>query len=591
MSYTFSATQLAEIQRLFDADEAQRAALGDANTNYADVYAYIRDSIPLYARLDPAVDSSFRWFSGAVGANENIGPFATFIRSYTEHQAVLRGVPLATGQMQIASNTVARNAIGDILNPLSPNYGVLPAINDIATNDARGVGEALFRSALPGDSAGTAQNSAWAGALLFSGLGSDQTWRLLGSSSSTAQLDRVDDLKNLLFAYDSFKYALDQTTAESGSISGALTFLGFSGLSDTVADAISAVFGSTVALPYMEMIYWLGPEKMLDVLRKINDPNAVQDTTSANFAQRATDLFYGASGLSSDLQIQSFDSLDPADLATRAQNDLAYRYTLTELNPFAVLGVDYSAHNVNGSLDLYDPATGTGELTADYLTDRSRFAVLRAQSLETATPNLFQSVDYFEDISTNTTIGISVLTSKFIFGGTENDNIEGGLSADHLYGMGGNDILQGGSGNDYLEGGKGVDTLQGGTGYDTYFYKSDDGLDIILDGDGQGQIKIDNLAIIGGDQNGDTRVFKSADGKHSYVFLSGDAINGGDVLVDNAIIIKNTTGHALGTAGDLGLTFADAVTLANPVITRDIVLLELSNGRAANDAIAWRIAA
>jgi hypothetical protein len=44
-------------------------------------------------------------------------------------------------------------------------------------------------------------------------------------------------------------------------------------------------------------------------------------------------------------------------LTVQAQQEtsegLAYRYALKELNPFAVIGVDYSQHNPNGELDLY----------------------------------------------------------------------------------------------------------------------------------------------------------------------------------------------------------------------------------------------
>ena len=62
---------------------------------------------------------------GAAQANGNVGPFATFIRTYTERQALLRGVNIS-GKMQIASNEVARNAISAILNVQSTNYGILP---------------------------------------------------------------------------------------------------------------------------------------------------------------------------------------------------------------------------------------------------------------------------------------------------------------------------------------------------------------------------------------------------------------------------------------------------------------------------------
>lgn len=80
MSYAFTPEQIAEIQRLFDIAQ-------NRNTNYADVYTYISNQIPLIYRVpgvDAEINNSYRWFVGAAQANGNVGPFATFIRSYTE---------------------------------------------------------------------------------------------------------------------------------------------------------------------------------------------------------------------------------------------------------------------------------------------------------------------------------------------------------------------------------------------------------------------------------------------------------------------------------------------------------------------------
>jgi Ca2+-binding RTX toxin-like protein len=139
-----------------------------------------------------------------------------------------------------------------------------------------------------------------------------------------------------------------------------------------------------------------------------------------------------------------------------------------KLNPFAVFGVDYdAAHNANGELDLYDPSTGQGELTEQYLIDRARFAVLNAQALQTIEPNLFLSLDYFEDAATQTTIGPpTILTDQFIFGGINNDGIDGGFGDDHLFGGAGYDVISDNDGNDYLEGNGQYDILSGGAGND-----------------------------------------------------------------------------------------------------------------------------
>ena len=72
-------------------------------------------------------------------------------------------------------------------------------------------------------------------------------------------------------------------------------------------------------------------------------------------------------------------ALDAATLVQTAKSGgiylspLSVRYALKELNPFLIDVPDafYSAHNSNGRLDLYNPTTGQGELTDDYLTDRA----------------------------------------------------------------------------------------------------------------------------------------------------------------------------------------------------------------------------
>jgi pimeloyl-ACP methyl ester carboxylesterase len=61
------------------------------------------------------------------------------------------------------------------------------------------------------------------------------------------------------------------------------------------------------------------------------------------------------------------------DIAAAAQNDIAVRYALRALNPFALVGADYSAFNVDGALEFYDPGTGFGKLTQQYLDDRAAF--------------------------------------------------------------------------------------------------------------------------------------------------------------------------------------------------------------------------
>ncbi|MHB9119733.1 MAG: hypothetical protein ACYC2R_15900 [Burkholderiales bacterium] len=73
------------------------------------------------------------------------------------------------------------------------------------------------------------------------------------------------------------------------------------------------------------------------------------------------------------LTVESLAGKSAADIATLAKSDLATRYALNELNPFAITGDAglYAPFNAHGELDLYDPATGAGNLSDLYLADRA----------------------------------------------------------------------------------------------------------------------------------------------------------------------------------------------------------------------------
>jgi Ca2+-binding RTX toxin-like protein len=193
------------------------------------------------------------------------------------------------------------------------------------------------------------------------------------------------------------------------------------------------------------------------------------------------------------------------NLQTLAQstgpNGLAYRYALSELNPFALLGANYETlHNNLGQLERYEPTTRTGTLTDEWLIDRSAFLVNKiiastADSEVNGRALILQAgplLQHFEDRSTATPyhlyIGNSVSVvnlppssiSQILFGGDRPDNLTGGDLFDKLYGGAGNDFLQGGKGDD--------DYLEGGYGDDIYNYRLGDGHDDILDIDGRGRI-------------------------------------------------------------------------------------------------------
>jgi len=174
----------------------------------------------------------------------------------------------------------------------------------------------------------------------------------------------------------------------------------------------------------------------------------------------------------------------------------------------------------------------------------------------------------------NNTAGILDVTNsqfndikQFQFGSVMNDTLTGGNKNDRLYGMAGNDTLQGGKGIDYLEGGKDNDIYKytnGGT--------NTDGLDIILDTDGNGSLVIDNApALSGGTQFGDNKVFRGVDASgasHLYTFVTGDRASGGTLLVDGNFLVMN---YSPTQGNHMGLTLDGPAADTDPATTRDIV--------------------
>ena len=225
-------------------------------------------------------------------------------------------------------------------------------------------------------------------------------------------------------------------------------------------------------------------------------------------------LFRQSSGL---VTLRDLTPFGASQIASVAQNNLAYRYALANLNPFAVVGDDglYARHNPAGELDLYDPSTGRGQLTSEYLTDRA--ALLAWQNLlntrdivaSPARPYTGSEVSeatLFLDRAGGTQIvlgGQLATRRKILFGAEGKDLLDGGALNDRLYGGAGDDILLGQGGNDYLEGGAGHDILIGGTGHDIYQVGAGGGADTIDDaaegpeGRQLGEIRFGDSAVTG----------------------------------------------------------------------------------------------
>ncbi|MHB1198395.1 MAG: alpha/beta hydrolase family protein [Polaromonas sp.] len=143
----------------------------------------------------------------------------------------------------------------------------------------------------------------------------------------------------------------------------------------------------------------------------------------------------------------------------------------------------------------------------------------------------------------------SLSRGAFMLGGSSSDALAGGDAADLLLGNAGDDVLMGGKGND---------TLLGGAGNDSYVFQSGDGLDTILDSDGQGDIVYDGAILAGGAQYGDARVHRDSSG-HLYVDAgSGRLLIAGNILIEGQ------------QAGNLGLSMTGAVADVNPATSLTI---------------------
>lgn len=283
----------------------------------------------------------------------------------------------------------------------------------------------------------------------------------------------------------------------------------------------------------------------------------------AEFLKSGAGPFWGGG---SDLNVTTL-------IRTAGQNNangLAVRRLLYELNPLILM--DGTATDPTGMLDLYDPATGNGNITEAWIKDRATFLgqILQAQSAGTGSGNSLRvdvvSSDtyYFEDKASGITLyQVNELNGdtsgpEYRFGGTGNDilvghdnndhlygglgmdHLEGGKGDDYLEGNGGSDILTGGegrdtllggTGSDILEGGKDTDALTGGLGDDTYQFTSGDGWDWMEDKDGQGHIDYDSQTLGSGtiEWKADNVWQETAGGK-TFTYSLYDRTEGGETF-------------------------------------------------------------
>ncbi|TAK86930.1 MAG: hypothetical protein EPO20_05580 [Betaproteobacteria bacterium] len=348
-------------------------------------------------------------------------------------------------------------------------------------------------------------------------------------------------------------------------------------------------------------------ELLLDALRRFFFPSDQTLTPVGDAGEDAPSRgHYHArlSELRSTVQVQapatisSLVGMSTNELTTRAQaaNGLAYRYALTQLNPFAVLAPDslYRPHNENGELNLYDTVARSGSLTEQYLGNRAGFLEWKIYrntgDINGVIPANVDGAYEYVDLASRDKIqlvnaqiaqtggsGMALRDAyQHIFGGVGAETLEGNSKEDYLFGGAGTDYLLGKGGNDYLEGGLDLDLYQYNASRGFLGGLTTDGDDTIRDIDGKGVLRYVYTPFFGNSESNvivdasvrvNSATWESADGKFSYTKTANE--HGGDDL----LVAINVNGGGTLTLkdfrdGDFGIRLWEG--RADPVTVRTL---------------------
>ncbi|MDO8416367.1 MAG: calcium-binding protein, partial [Agitococcus sp.] len=521
------------------------------------------------------------WLRGAEQANQGVGLFSELIRGYTNTQSELRGLgPVSAGDMQLASNAVGDNLIKNILEITKTAGGSAPTLKEVAIEDAKGVGEFLFK--LLGSDTAYTHNSAWSGTLLFSMLGGSETTRLYEGSGLPGAIDTVDDIRNVLFSIQSF------STAFGNGID--LLTRAYPSLTEGRLKSLMASVFSTGAGAALALVSGLAPSLQSEAQAAVNDLSVLSDTLSLwrgssvagvydtllaaldtnNFSTSLLKLVFEGTPVSS--LYQSIDKLGlttvTGDLARLAglSSDTSLQSVMASLVTKA--GVDGTVISLEGKtpveLVTLVKTDGAVQKSLEALSIFC-FPTIQASSVETHSDAWVLSragmlvaltkadssglVQYVDKSTGLTAQGESSdgVPRRVVFGADVHD---GSIGIDMLYGTNKvNDILSGGSGNDVLDGGTGADQLFGGMENDTFF----------VDNSGDTVIEYVNEGTDTGILQGNWSAYQLPDNVEN-LFLQEDAIVttlAGNVL-DNIITGNASTTSISGGAGNDTLTTASA---------------------------------
>jgi Ca2+-binding RTX toxin-like protein len=555
MSYVFNDLEKTKILTAANACAGMRLAAEGIGYEAVDVeekncaHLYIELSNLIGGKLREAADfekevanilrSAKLWLDVAIDANGGQGAYSALIRAYTLRQGELRlNKVFSDSQMQESSNQVAVNFMNSLMNgsvkfDLPP--WTVPSIDQIAAIDASAIGEVLFRKEAGIEDTASSQNAGWSGTIGFSLLGGKppyETWRLIfagdpGSdvkeSHELARVNRLDDYKNILFAIDSYSAGLQAVIKNFGANIVGTVFsvmpeqINIGLASGNINPLIQYVVKNTPVSPAVNLILRYGLNDFFDMFRRTYDGNcAAMPTTMETFAASAYAFFSALSPTQSQSivtkAIGEYGSASTwVSLATQATPvGEALRNSLKQLSEVVIERADgYSGRG----LELYDPQTGEGIITEQWIVDRAQMlARLISRTNGSYGENTLQKSSY-SDLATGkqAPMATGVSNPLVVFGDDGGRSFGGGTNADHLHGGKGNDSISGLAGNDNIEGGHGNDSLTGGDGNDALYGMADD--DVLVGGKG-------NDSLIGGE------------GNDRYQFSSGDGI---DEIVDTGI--------------------------------------------------------
>jgi hypothetical protein len=295
---------------------------------------------------DPDVQLFRTWLLGAADVNQGVGPFAALIGAYNIRQGELRGWPITPADNQAASDHIGDRLFNELVFPESQ----IPDMEDLVNFEPNGA--RFFFEDYPDDSdTAKAIGANWVGTLLISPFGFDRTNLLLTAGEYDTVLDSIDDLKNVLFAFDAFKaaiwgvrdtdWSLGSTwhavqamwnLPESGRLNG-LPPQSWNQIENIIVDLAR---GRTAGEDF-ELIRRLDKNDTLDHLMSAWLGQRTNLTTDETFVETASNFFQAIEGrVQRTTGLERLDDKSIAELVALALTDAKYRNALLGLSTFAL---------------------------------------------------------------------------------------------------------------------------------------------------------------------------------------------------------------------------------------------------------------